>query len=106
MDGKGVDAPGAHIDWRALMRFKRTFTEPVPADRERTFADGSQKLASYVGPLTVEVANRKGLAGAMVVGDEWSDFLPDSKDLISDWRAPMSCGNFNTATGKCGGKGT
>src|SRR3990167_2956544 len=40
----------------------------------------------------------------LVVGDEWSDFLPDSKDLISDWRPPMSCGNFNTATGKCGGK--
>jgi urea transport system substrate-binding protein len=42
----------------------------------------------------------------LVVGDEWSDFLPDSKDLISDWRAPLSCGNFNVATGKCGGKGT
>jgi urea transport system substrate-binding protein len=42
----------------------------------------------------------------LVAGDEWSDFLPDSKDLISDWRTPMSCGNFNVATGKCGGKGT
>jgi urea transport system substrate-binding protein len=42
----------------------------------------------------------------LVVGDEWSDFLPDSKDLISDWRAPMTCGNFNTASGKCGGKGS
>jgi urea transport system substrate-binding protein len=41
----------------------------------------------------------------LVVGDEWSDYLPDSKDLISDWRAPLSCGNFNAATGKCGGKG-
>eukprot|EP01035_Chromulina_nebulosa_P045676 gene45676-61859_t len=39
-----------------------------------------------------------------VVGDEWSDYLPDSKDLISDWRKPMNCGNFNVATGKCGGK--
>ena len=41
----------------------------------------------------------------LVVGDEWSDFLPDSKDLIADWRAPMSCGNFNVVTGKCGGMG-
>ena len=41
----------------------------------------------------------------LVVGDAWSDFLPDSKDLIADWRAPMSCGNFNVAAGKCGGKG-
>ena len=42
----------------------------------------------------------------LVVGDEWSDYLPDSKDLISDWRKPMNCGNFNVATGKCGGKGS
>ncbi|SFI93596.1 urea ABC transporter substrate-binding protein [Albimonas pacifica] len=42
----------------------------------------------------------------LVPGDAWSDFLPDSKDLISDWRKPMECGNFNVATGKCGGKGS
>ncbi|HWU64382.1 MAG TPA: urea ABC transporter substrate-binding protein [Ensifer sp.] len=41
-----------------------------------------------------------------VVGDEWSDYLPDSKDLISDWRKPLNCGNFNVKTGKCGGKGS
>ncbi len=39
----------------------------------------------------------------LVPGDAWSDFLPDSKSLISDWRAPLSCGNFNTKTGTCGG---
>ena len=38
-----------------------------------------------------------------VAGDAWSDFLPGSKDLISDWRAPLRCGNFNVVTGKCGG---
>ncbi|HKV15527.1 MAG TPA: urea ABC transporter substrate-binding protein [Reyranella sp.] len=40
-----------------------------------------------------------------VVGDEWSDYLPDSKNLIADWRKPMNCGNFNVVAGKCGGKG-
>ncbi len=39
----------------------------------------------------------------LVVGDEWSDYLEGSKDLIADWRAPMRCGNFNVVTGKCGG---
>ncbi len=38
-----------------------------------------------------------------VPGDAWSDYLPGSKDLISDWREPLSCGNFNVKTGKCGG---
>jgi urea transport system substrate-binding protein len=42
----------------------------------------------------------------LVMGDEWSDYLPDSAPLISDWRAPMKCGNFNTETGKCGGSET
>ncbi|MEM1161378.1 MAG: urea ABC transporter substrate-binding protein [Pseudomonadota bacterium] len=41
----------------------------------------------------------------LVVGDAWSDYLPDSKALISDWRAPLSCGNYNTETNQCGGKG-
>lgn len=41
----------------------------------------------------------------LVAGDEWSDYLPDSKDLIADWRKPLNCGNFNVATGKCGGAG-
>ncbi|MBK0398261.1 urea ABC transporter substrate-binding protein [Limibaculum sp. M0105] len=39
----------------------------------------------------------------LVVGDAWSDFLPESAKLISDWRKPMSCGNFNVETSKCGG---
>ena len=36
----------------------------------------------------------------LVVGDAWSDFLPGSKDLISDWRPPLSCGNYNIKTTK------
>jgi urea transport system substrate-binding protein len=39
----------------------------------------------------------------LVPGDAWSDYLPDSKPLIADWRAPMSCGNYNTETKACGG---
>jgi urea transport system substrate-binding protein len=42
---------------------------------------------------------------APVVANEWSPYLEGSKDLIADWRAPMSCGNFNVKTGKCGGAG-
>jgi len=39
----------------------------------------------------------------LVKGDAWSDFLPGSKDLISDWTAPTQCGNYNTKTKSCGG---
>ncbi|MFL0805470.1 MAG: urea ABC transporter substrate-binding protein [Agarilytica sp.] len=40
----------------------------------------------------------------LVAGDAWSDFLADSKDLISDWTAPIKCGNYNTKTKKCSGQ--
>ncbi|MCA6126846.1 branched-chain amino acid ABC transporter substrate-binding protein [Thalassolituus oleivorans 4BN06-13] len=40
---------------------------------------------------------------AEVKGDAWTDFLPESKNLISDWTAPINCGNYNTVTKTCGG---
>ncbi|MDF2181051.1 urea ABC transporter substrate-binding protein [Neptuniibacter sp. CAU 1671] len=40
----------------------------------------------------------------VVPGDAWSDFLPGSKDLISDWTAPVKCGNYNTKTKTCSGQ--
>ncbi len=40
----------------------------------------------------------------LVAGDAWSDFLPDSKDIIADWRKPLSCGNYNVKTAKCSGQ--
>jgi urea transport system substrate-binding protein len=39
-----------------------------------------------------------------VVGDAWSDYLEGSKDLISDWRAPLNCGAYNVKTHKCQGQ--
>lgn len=40
----------------------------------------------------------------LVPGDAWSDFLPDSRILISDWRSPLSCGNYNVKTATCSGQ--
>ncbi|WP_133468939.1 urea ABC transporter substrate-binding protein [Paraglaciecola marina] len=39
-----------------------------------------------------------------VIGDAWSDYLPSSKNLISDWTAPVNCGNFDVKTAKCSGQ--
>mgnify|MGYP001501071507 CR=1 FL=1 len=36
-----------------------------------------------------------------VVGDAWSDYLPDSKNLISDWRAPLRCGKLDVESMTC-----
>jgi urea transport system substrate-binding protein len=40
----------------------------------------------------------------VVAGDAWSDFLPGSKNLIADWTAPITCGNYNVETQSCGGQ--
>ncbi len=37
MQGKGVSAPGLSISWPDLIRFKRTFTDPVPEQNEQSF---------------------------------------------------------------------
>lgn len=43
-----------------------------------------------------------------LAGDAWSDFLPDSKNIVADWTGKETdgqpCGNFNTETKKCSGQ--
>ncbi len=46
MASRGVNSK-ASIDWPALMRFKRTFTEPVPENREKGFS--SAGIATFHG---------------------------------------------------------
>jgi urea transport system substrate-binding protein len=48
------------------------------------------------GPFNI-VSTTPGL----VVAQEWSPYVEDTKDLIGDWRKPMSCGAFNVKTGTC-----
>ena len=61
MAGHGVEGALA-IDWPALMAFKRTFTDPIPAKQEHRYAelgvDAFQGLAHFVGPDTIEVDGR------------------------------------------------
>jgi urea transport system substrate-binding protein len=43
-----------------------------------------------------------------VAGDAWSDFLPDSNNIVADWTGKETdgkpCGNYNTETKKCSGQ--
>lgn len=38
-----------------------------------------------------------------VRGDAWSDYLETSKNLMSDWSAPMNCGSYDVVKGACTG---
>ena len=67
--GKGV-AGTPRIDWPELMRFKRTFTEPVPKEREESFAKAGiaafRGRARFVGRAAVRVGEQE-LSGRFVV---------------------------------------
>ena len=62
MRRKGVRDPGLTIDWPALMAFKRSFTDLVPANRERGFAEAG--IAAFKG--TARLVDETTL----VVGDD------------------------------------
>ena len=61
MTGKGVRAREVGIDWAALMRFKRTDTEPAPAFFAHNFAQAGIEAfhgrARFVGPTAVAVGD-------------------------------------------------
>jgi glutathione reductase (NADPH) len=70
MQGKGARSSDARIDWRELMRFKRSFTEPVPKIREEGFAKAEiaafHGRAQFVGPNAIQVGEET-LEGRFVV---------------------------------------
>ncbi len=69
-------------------RHRRDAAEPPPdqtcADR-RDPADGQFDIISQTDP---------------VPGDAWTDFLPESAVLMSDWK-DLKCGMYNTETKTC-----
>jgi glutathione reductase (NADPH) len=70
MKGKGIRAEEICIDWHELMRFKRSFTQPVPKNREEEFANAGiatfHGRARFVGPSLVQV-NDEVLEGRYVL---------------------------------------
>ncbi len=61
MNGKGVKTEKAHIDWGELMRFKRTFTDPVPQKQEEAFQKSGiatfHGVARFAKPGRIEVGS-------------------------------------------------
>ena len=72
MNGKGVAASDAHLDWSELMQFKRTFTDPVPQNREGGFAKAGiatfHGRAHFVSPTTLSVGDETLASRYVVIG--------------------------------------
>lgn len=59
---KGIIAGEGRMDWPALQRFKRSFTDPIPAQREQAYAardiEAFHGRARFTGRNTVAVAHQ------------------------------------------------
>jgi glutathione reductase (NADPH) len=70
MDGKGIQVEKLRMHWQESIRFKRSFTEPVPQSREAMFAKAGISAfhgrARFVGASTVQVGDDT-LQGRFVV---------------------------------------
>jgi glutathione reductase (NADPH) len=71
MRSKGLDDPGLTIDWSGLMAFKRSFTDPVPANREKAFAEAGivalRGTARFVDETMVAVGDDRLRARHVVI---------------------------------------
>src|SRR5258707_4016982 len=93
MKGKGIQVEKLQIDWQELIRFKRSFTEPVPKNREEGFAKAGIATfhgpARFVGPSSVQV-NDDVLEGRHVViaaGQKPADLkIPGTEHLTTSDR--------------------
>ena len=60
--GKGIGGAEPSIDWRQLIGFKRSFTDPVPRQREDELAkngiDAFHGRARFAGPQAIEVGDQ------------------------------------------------
>ncbi|HEX2712661.1 MAG TPA: NAD(P)/FAD-dependent oxidoreductase [Candidatus Acidoferrales bacterium] len=70
MQGRGIVGEHVRIDWPALMRFKRSFTDPVPEDREQGFREAGivtyHGVARFVDRTTIQ-ADGRTLTGRYIV---------------------------------------
>jgi glutathione reductase (NADPH) len=71
MKGKGIQSEKLKINWQELMRFKRSFTEPVPKRREEEFAKAGLTAihgrARFVGPSSIQVGDHVLEGGYVVI---------------------------------------
>ncbi|GBC81594.1 Glutathione amide reductase [bacterium HR10] len=101
MTGKGIASDGCRIEWSDLMRFKRTFTDPIPENREKRFAQAGivtvHGRARFVAPTAVAVGDEELAARHVVIatgarparlGIPGEEFLTTSDEFLELDRLP------------------
>ncbi|MBC8121975.1 MAG: NAD(P)/FAD-dependent oxidoreductase [Gemmatimonadaceae bacterium] len=66
MEGRGISGQQVHIDWQAMTRFQKTFTEPIPAKREQEYMEAG--IAMFHGPACFAGENAVQVGGDRLSG--------------------------------------
>jgi glutathione reductase (NADPH) len=101
MQGNGIVSKGVEIDWSDLMRFKRTFTEPVPKNTEQWLVQAGivpfhgrarfvDRTAIVVGDNTVEARHVLIATGTWPakLGIPGEEFLTRSDEFLELEKLP------------------
>lgn len=90
MDGHGVEGD-VRIDWSDLIRFKRTFTDPVPGKHERQYAEAGiatfHGTARFTGPNTIRVGDDELSGGRILIASGATPIhlgIPGEEHLIDN----------------------
>src|SRR5713226_6375413 len=89
MKGNGIRSEQILIDWPELMRFKRSFTQPVPKHREEGFAKAGivafHGRAHFIGKNTVKVGDEVLEARFVVIaaGQKPADLKIPGQELLT-----------------------
>jgi glutathione reductase (NADPH) len=89
MKGNGIQSDQLSIDWRELMHFKRTFTQPVPKRREEGLAKAGivafHGRAHFVAPNAVQVEDEVLQARFVVIaaGQKPADLKIPGQELLT-----------------------
>ncbi len=89
MKGNGIRSEQLLIDWRELIRFKRTFTQPVPKRREEGLAKAGiaafHGRAHFVGPNAVQVGDEvlEARFVAIATGRKPADLKIPGQELLT-----------------------
>lgn len=93
--GLGIRSDDARLDWTELMRFKRSFTDPVPEQRERSLEEAGiaalHGRARFTGPTSLQVGDEDVSSRHVLIaagakpahlGIEGEEYLASSTDFL------------------------
>lgn len=103
MKGRGLETEKLEINWKELMRFKRSFTEPVPENREAMFTKAGiaafHGRARFVGSTALQVGDEilEGRHVVIAAGQKPADLKIPGTEFLTPANSSLSSTSCQSA---------